>query len=68
MAVDIIYHTTLGNIHKIKACLIQGVHADAMNFNHESSLLFASKHGQLQAVKLLLNHGANPNKYVYCKI
>ena len=64
MAVDLIYHATSGNIPKLKLCLSQGVHVDAVNFNNECSLLFAAKHGHLQAVKLLLSHGANTNMYV----
>jgi len=62
MAVDMIYHATFEQNRKIRNCLESGVHVDARNFFGETSLLFAAKNGHPSSVRLLLDHGADPNR------
>ena len=62
MAVDLIYHATYGQNRKIRNCLQEGVHVDAMNFREENALLHAARHGQFGTIKLLLKAGSEVNR------
>ena len=60
--VELLYYAALGRNRKVKKCLTDGVFVDAMNCSHETALFWAAKHNHTSTVKILLHHGADPNK------